>query len=111
MRVKGPTVEQGCDFWLAFDLRGSRPLGIQNNGAEPAFDVVVQIPADGSGFNSDVINRLDNDRNWVSCTLKGNFVFLEAVLTILVQTILRSDDGEEVRRIPVLITCRTRNHH
>ncbi len=110
LSVPGPTVEQGCDFWLAFDARGSRPLGIQNNGAEPAFDVVVQIPADGSGFKSDVINRLDNDRNWVSCTFKGNFVYLEAVRTILVQTILRSDDGEEVRRIPALITYRTRKH-
>ena len=98
-----------CDFWLEFHPTGSRALRIQNSGAEPAFDVVVQIPADGSGFKSDVIHRLDNDRNWVCCSLKDNFVCLEAVRTILAQTFLRgSADGEEVRRIPVLIAYRTR---
>jgi hypothetical protein len=103
------TIDRSCDFWLAFDPRGSRPLGIQNNGAEPAFDIVVCIPADGSGFRSDVINRLDNDSHWACCSLKGNFVHLEAIRTILVQAVLRgSADGEEVQRIPVLISYRTR---
>jgi hypothetical protein len=107
-----PTIDQSCDFWLAFDPRGSRPLGIQNNGAEPTFDVVVCIPADGSGFRSDVINRLDNDRHWACCTSKGNFVHLEAIRTILAQAVLRGPtDGEELQRIPVLISYRTRTEH
>jgi hypothetical protein len=45
-----------CDFWLEFDPRGSRALLIRNTGAEPTFDVVVQISANGSGLKSDVIN-------------------------------------------------------
>jgi hypothetical protein len=103
------TIDQSCDFWLAFDPRGSRPLEIQNNGAEPAFDAVVCIPADGSGFRSDAINRLDNDSHWACCTSKGNFVHLEAIRTILAQVVLRgSTDGKELQRIPVLISYRTR---
>jgi hypothetical protein len=85
-----------CDFWLEFSPPGSRFLLVQNNGAEPAFDAVVFIPANGSNFKSDVINRLDNDRNWIPCTLKGNFVSLESVRGVLAETVLRSsDNGEE----------------
>ena len=95
-----------CDFWLEFHPTGSRFMRIQNSGAEPAFDVIVQIPADGSGFKSDVISRLDNDRNWASCGWNGNFVSLEAIRKVLAQTIL--DSAEDVQQIPVLITYRTR---
>ncbi|HEV2194012.1 MAG TPA: hypothetical protein VGR55_00380 [Candidatus Acidoferrum sp.] len=98
--------EPPCDFWLEFHPTGSRPLRIKNSGAEPAFDVVIRIPADGSGFKSGAINRLDNDGGWVFCGLKGNFVYLEAIRKVLAQTPLGS--AEEVRQIPVLITYRTR---
>jgi hypothetical protein len=96
------------DFWLQFNASGSRFLGIQNNGAEPAFDVVVQIPADGSGFKSALINRVDNDRDWVLCSLKGQFVSHDYIRDILAGTILGDD---KVKKIPVLITYRTRNQH
>jgi len=111
MRPSGPPEEiNPCDFWLEFHPTGSRFLRIQNSGIEPAFDVVVQIPGDGSGFKSDVISRLDNDRNWATCGSKGNFVYLEAIRKVLAQTVLDSVAGEEVRQIPVLITYRTRKH-
>jgi hypothetical protein len=98
-----------CDFWLEFDPKGSRPLHIQNNGTEPAFDVVVKIPADGSGFTSDVINRLNNDGIWVPCGLKGNFVYLDSIRAVIVETILRGSRNEtEGQKIPVLISYRTR---
>jgi hypothetical protein len=103
--VPEPTAEQGCDFWLGFHPTGSRALGIKNSGVEPAFDVVVQIPADGSGFKSDLISRLDNDGNWVTCGLNGSFVYLEAIRKVLAQTVLTSGAGEP---IPVLIKYRTR---
>jgi hypothetical protein len=106
--VPEPRAEQSCDFWLEFQPTGSRFLSIQNSGAEPAFDVVVQIPADGSGFKSDVISRLDNDKSWASCGLNGNFVYLESIRKLLAQTVLDSATGEDVQQIPVLITYRTR---
>jgi hypothetical protein len=97
-----------CDFWLQFHPQGSRFLFVQNNGVEPAFDAVVCIPADGSGFKSDVIHRLDSDRTWVACLLKGNFFSMESARKVLVETLLHpSDGGEEVKAIPVLIRYRT----
>jgi len=95
-----------CDFWLQFHPQGSRFLAIQNNGAEPAFDVVVYI-ADGSNFKSDVIHRLDNDRHWAACALNGNLISLESVRRVLVGTLLHPPDGGEVKAIPVLIRYRT----
>jgi pyrimidine deaminase RibD-like protein len=101
-----------CDFWLQFHPQGSRFLFVQNNGAEPAFDTVVYIPADGSGFNSDVIHRLDSDRTWVPCLLKGNFFSMESARKVLVETLLHPPDGdEEVKVIPVLIRYRTHTQH
>src|SRR6266436_2538579 len=97
-----------CDFWLEFSPQGSRFLLIQNTGAEPVFDAVVYIPSDGSVFKSDVINRLNNDRNWLPCTSRGNFVSLESVRKVLVETVLHaSDNSDEVKNIPVLIRYRT----
>jgi len=105
--VPEPTTEQGCDFWLSFDPRGSRPLLIQNSGAEPAFDVVVYIPADGSDFKSDLINRLEND-NSVYCSFDRDFVYLESIRRVLAEVVFRgSDNGDEVKNIPVLIRYRT----
>ncbi len=105
-------MEAGCDFWLEFHPTGSRALRIQNNGAEPAFDVVVQIPADGSGFKSDLINRVDNDRDWIYCGLNGNFVWLESIRKVLAQAVFdASGSGDEVKEIPVLISYRTREQH
>jgi pyrimidine deaminase RibD-like protein len=101
-----------CDFWLEFSPQGSRFLLIQNTGAEPAFDVVVCIPSDGSVFKSDVINRLNDDRNWVPCTSGGNFVSFESVRKVLVETLLHlPDGGEEVKAVPVLIRYRTHTQH
>jgi hypothetical protein len=60
--------------------------------AEPGFDVVVQIPAHGSGFKSDPINRPDNDGRQVCCTLKGNFAYLGTIRRITVQAILPAGD-------------------
>src|SRR5258708_1753790 len=101
-----------CDFWLQFHPQGSRFLFVQNNGAEPAFDTVVYIPADGSGFKSDVIHRLDSDRAWVACLLKGNFFSMESARKVLVETLLHPPDGgEEVKAIPVLIRYRTHAQH
>jgi len=107
----GPETRR-CDFWLQFHPQGSRFLFIQNNGAEPAFDAVVHIPADGSDFKSDVINRLDNDRAWVACLLKGNFVSMESIRKVLVETLFHSPDNDkEVKTIPVLIRYRTHTRH
>jgi len=101
-----------CDFWLQFHPQGSRFLFVQNNGAEPAFDTVVYIPADGSGFKSDVIHRLDSDRAWVPCLLKGNFFSMESARRVLVETLLHPPDGgEKVKAIPVLIRYRTHTQH
>jgi hypothetical protein len=100
-------VRSSCDFWLAFDPRGSRPLMIQNGGDEVGFDVVVKIPADGSGFTSDVINRLDNNKNWVPCISNGSFVHLESVRRVLVETILRGTQGENPKSIPVSVSYRS----
>src|SRR6266567_2727416 len=101
-----------CDFWLQFHPQGSRSLFVQNNGAEPAFDTVVYVPADGSGFKSDVIHRLDSDRAWVACLLKGNFFSMESARNVLVEALLHPPDGgEEVRAIPVLIRYRTHTQH
>src|SRR5260221_3593279 len=109
LTAPAPTVERGCDLWLSFHPTGSRALMIQNSGAEPAFDVTVHIPADGSAFNSDMIHRLPNDGQWVPCSLNANFVYLEAMRKILAEVILHStDDEHEVKAIPVLITYRTR---
>jgi hypothetical protein len=100
--------DSGCDFWLEFDPRGSHPLMIQNNGPEPAFEVAVKIPADGSGFTSDVINRLDNDRGWRSVGSNGNFVYLDYLRNTIVETILRHDSHEtRLQEIAVLISYRT----
>jgi hypothetical protein len=93
------------DFWLQFHPTGSRALHIQNNGGEPAFDVVIQIPAGGSGFKSDVINRVDNDRKWVTCGLNGQFVWLDDIRGILSKIILNDN---KLARIPVLVSYRTR---
>ncbi len=67
----------------------------------------VKIPADGSGFTSDVINRLENDKDWVSCSSKGGLVNQEAIRTVLAATILRGSLGENPKSIPVSITYRT----
>jgi pyrimidine deaminase RibD-like protein len=104
-RQSAPKHGNEPDLWLEFHPTGSRALRIQNSGAEPAFDVVIHIPADGSGFKSDVINRLDNDRGWVYCGLNGNLVYLEAIRKALAEAVLQDAD---IREIPVLITYRTR---
>jgi hypothetical protein len=96
-----------CDFWLAFDARGSRPLMIQHSGDEVGFDVVVKIPADGSGFTSDVINRLEPNGSWVSCLSNGNFVHLESIRHVLAETVLRGTEGDNPKTIPVLVNYRT----
>jgi hypothetical protein len=108
LSARPATREQGCDLWLEFSSQGSRFLLIQNGGAEPAFDVVLYIPADGSGFKSDVINRLDSDRNWVTCASKGDFVRLESIRQVLAQAVLDASSPDEVKAIPVLIRYRTR---
>jgi len=110
LSVPAPTVERGCDFWLSFHPSGSRALMIQNSGGEPAFDVVVHIPADGSDFNSDVIHRLPNNHHWVTVGLNGNFVYVEAIRKILAGAVYQATgNGDDVKAIPVLITYRTRN--
>jgi hypothetical protein len=100
-----------CDFWLQFHSKGSRFLFVQNNGVEPAFDIVVFIPTDGSGFESDVIHRLNSDSIWVACLLEGNFFSMESARKVLVETLLHPPDSGEVKAIPVLIRYRTHSQH
>jgi hypothetical protein len=106
-----PSADQhGCDFWLSFRPEGSRFLAIQNSGPEPGFDVVVRIPADGSGCTSDPINRLNNDRQWVLCFWKSDAVKLERMRPVIAEALMRAADNNTVapKAIPVLITYRTR---
>jgi hypothetical protein len=106
-----PSVDQhGCDFWLSFRPEGSRFLAIQNSGAEPGFDVVVRIPADGSGCTSDPINRLNNDGQWVLCFWKNDAVKLERMRPVIAEALMRATDNNGVgpKSIPVLIRYRTR---
>jgi hypothetical protein len=98
-----------CDFWLEFEDSNSeyRPLRIQNNGDGPAFDVMVRIPADGSGFKSDLINRLNNDKTWAPCTSNGNPENLKSLRLTIVSALLNgSNEGADAKSIPVLITYR-----
>lgn len=101
-----------CEFWLEFDgndLLDDRSLRIQNTGNQAVFDVIVKIPADGSGFKSDVINRLDNDKSWIPCTSNGNPEYLRSLRAVLAETVLHHSGEGDIQTIPVLVSCRSRS--
>jgi hypothetical protein len=99
------------EFWLRFCETTlsyeEHLLEIQNSGDESAFDVLVKIPADGSRFVSDVITRVDNDREWVQCTSGNNTVRLESIRRVLVETILSGSEGDDPKSIPVSLSYRS----
>jgi hypothetical protein len=67
-------VNYRTDLWLGFDFNTWGPessaLCVQNKGKEPIFNVVVNIPDDGSELKSNSIDRLEADGQPVSCSVK-----------------------------------------
>jgi hypothetical protein len=90
-------------LWLEFDETqpySKRPLRIQNTGKNDLFEVVVRIPADGSGFVSDTIPRLPNDGTWILCSSSGTVETHERASSRIVDIIL---SGHPHAVLPVLV--------
>jgi hypothetical protein len=103
---------EGIDLWLGFDFNTWGPessaLCIQNRGKEPIFNVVVNIPEDGSILKSQPIDRLEADGEHVSCSVTKGQV-RDAADTALVGTplhgVVRDERGMvKEAKIPIRIS-------